>query len=265
MESFSKLNDLLKSLRAEDGCPWDKKQTLESLRSGFLEEVYELLETIDQKDFPHFKEELGDVFFNLLFFAELARDAGQFNLEEVLASACEKIIRRHPHVFARKPGEAPMTSEEKLLRQWEKIKAIERAGAPSEKKSLLSGIPKGLPSLLKAERLQAKAAHVGFDWPKKEPVFLKIKEELAELEKEVEEKNHPNMEEELGDLLFTIVNAARHLNVNPDKALQLANDKFQNRFRVMEELLHQKNLKTDEMNLDKWDELWDRAKATLKK
>ncbi len=262
MQALTELNQLLKSLRAEDGCPWDKKQTLDSLRSGFLEEVYELLETLDQKDFPHFKEELGDVFFNLLFFCELASEAGHFDLEQVLKQTCEKIIRRHPHVFARAPGEPPLISEEELLKQWEKIKAKERGNLPQEKKSLLSGIPKGLPGLLKAHQLQVKASHVGFDWPEKMPVFLKIKEELAELEKEMEVGTNQSIEEELGDLLFSVVNFARHLKIDPEKALQVTNQKFMTRFKKMEAEIDTQKLEVNRLSLDQWDELWNWAKSS---
>lgn len=258
MKSFDELLEVLRKLRGEDGCPWDKEQTLESLRSGFLEEVYELVEGIDRRDAVLFKEELGDVFFNLLFFAELAREQGWFTVEEALVKVREKLIFRHPHVFgdAKKLGTA-----EEVLANWEATKAKENDGRKKKRDSILDGVPEALPALIRARQLQEKTAHVGFDWSEAAGVLEKVEEEIGELKAAIQQNK--GVEDELGDVLFTVVSLARRLGVDPDRSLSSSNRKFKNRFSYMEKILREKGQPVSDQGPEGWETLWREAKKAF--
>lgn len=252
--TLSHLIEIVARLRSPDGCPWDKEQTSASLIPSFIEEVYEVIDTIDRQDHNHLREELGDLLLHLVFQADLAREAGHFNFDDVLAEICEKLIRRHPHVF----GGEKMTDTAAVLLQWDEIKRAEK-GSVAKKKSLLSDVPTSFPALLRAAKLQHKAAKVGFDWPDAEPVFAKIDEEIAEVREAIADTDATRVEDELGDLLFTVVNLARKLNIDPELALQRASNKFTGRFEKIEAAAGDRDLKT--FSLAQLDELWDQAKV----
>lgn len=258
MKSFDELLEVLRRLRGEDGCPWDKEQTLESLRSGFLEEVYELVEGIDLRDPVLFREELGDVFFNLLFFAELAREAGWFSVEDALVKVREKLIHRHPHVF----GEGQkLGSAEEVLAKWEATKAKENDQRKKKRDSILDGVPEALPALIRARQLQEKTAHVGFDWSEASGVLEKVEEEIGELKAAIQQKK--GVEDELGDVLFTVVSLARRLGVDPDRSLASSNRKFKNRFSYMEKILREKGQPVTDQGPEGWESLWREAKKAF--
>ena len=252
--SFDELVALMVRLRGSNGCPWDRKQSLESLKPFIVEESYEVVDAIDRKDRPALAEELGDFLLQAVFVAEIAQEEGSFDIYDVVTAIHDKLVRRHPHVF----GDVEAKDAEQVLVNWEKLKNEERK---AENKSVLAGVPQSLPALLKASRLTEKAARVGFDWRRAEDVFDKIDEEIGELRDAIDGKNPQNIHDEIGDLLFSIANIARKLDVSPEEALQSANRKFMRRFEVMERSVRSEGRNLDQLTLEQMDALWDEAKA----
>ncbi|MBQ5779571.1 MAG: nucleoside triphosphate pyrophosphohydrolase, partial [Paludibacteraceae bacterium] len=249
-EAFGRLLEVMDDLREK--CPWDSKQTMDSLRSLTIEEVYELTEAIIEKDIPNIKKELGDVLLHIVFYAKIASETKDFDITDVIHSLCDKLIHRHPHIYATTKANTAGDVE----RNWEQIKLKEKNG----NKSVLSGVPSTLPALIKSYRIQDKARNVGFDWEKREQVWEKVKEEINEVQTEIESQNQDLLENEFGDLLFSIINVARHYNVDPETALEQTNQKFIKRFNYLENktIKQGKNLK--EMTLAEMDEIWNEAK-----
>ncbi len=253
MEGFKELVDIISTLRGPDGCQWDKDQTLDSIKPYLLEETYEVLESITNQDFKELKEELGDMLCQVVFIAQLAHEDQHFNMSDVLKEISEKLIRRHPHVF----GDLKTKDTKVILKNWEKIKSKEKVN----RESLLDGIPKTLPGLAKAYKVQDKASRVGFDWNNVSGAIDKVEEELGELKDAIQQVKAKNaVEEELGDLLFSVVNAARFLSVEPEFALHKAVDKFSSRFRYMEKHLKTKGLSLEQSSLEEMNRLWDDSK-----
>ena len=247
--SFDDLVQLMTRLRGPDGCPWDRKQTLPSLKPYVIEEAYEVVDAIDRDDRAALLEEVGDFLLEAVFITELTREEGSFDVYDSITAIHDKLVRRHPHVF----GDVEAKDADQVLVNWEKLKQEERK---AENKSLLDGIPQSMPALLKASRLTEKAARVGFDWRRTEDVFDKVDEEIAELREAVASGDNAHVHEEIGDLLFTIANIARKVNVNPEEALQSTNRKFMSRFRAMESRVES----FEGMTLEEMDQLWDEAK-----
>ena len=250
-QSFLQLVEIMTTLRKE--CPWDKKQSFETLRNFTIEELYELIESIDSNDIKGMAEELGDIFFHILFYAEIAQENNQFTLLEIIDNVTKKLITRHPHVF----GNLEVKNDKEVKDNWEKIKLQEG------RKSMLSGVPNALPALNKAILLQEKAKQIGFEWENPIQVLQKIKEEITELEEAIHAHNFQNMEDELGDVLFSIINFSRYVQINADKALDKTNNKFKQRFQLMEELALQQNLTLSTLNLTQQNELWEVAKNKI--
>lgn len=275
---FTKVVELLAALRAQNGCPWDRKQTHESLKPYLLEETYEVLETIDQSDQAKLREELGDVLLQVIFHSQIAAEAGTFTVEDVLDTLAEKLVRRHPHVFGNGDQTGTLTNSEQVLNQWEHIKRAEREAAGGTQ-SALDGVPKTLPALLRAYQTQARAARVGFDWPHNatglEQIFGKVAEEVGELKEalaQAESGSGPNqpgrqtdIQAELGDILFSLVNLARFVNVNPEEALRRSTNRFIDRFHLVEAQATEKRRSLKDMTLAEMDELWDEAKRRLQR
>ncbi|MBR4195778.1 MAG: nucleoside triphosphate pyrophosphohydrolase [Synergistaceae bacterium] len=258
---FDEIVNIIERLRAPDGCPWDRKQTLETLRTPITEEAYELADAITKNDMAEIREEAGDLLLQVVFVASIAKDSGAFDMKDVVRGICDKLIRRHPHVF----GNVKADDSDEVLRNWEKIKAEERR-EKHESTSILAGIPDGLPPLLKANRIQGKVKHVGFDWPagETEPLFAKLDEEIHELKDAARENDPAHMAEELGDVLFMAVNIARRLNVDPDAALNMVCRKFTKRFMIMEELARNEGKSISDYSLEELDAFWDKAKERLR-
>ncbi len=252
-----KLSDLvavMKKLRGPGGCPWDREQTAESIKPFLLEETYEVLEAMDEGK-PHLvREELGDLLFQIVFLSELASEEGRFAIDDVIAGIADKMVKRHPHVF----GDAEAKTSADVLSQWERRKRDEKGGPA--KRSALDGVPRELPALLRAQRLQDKASRVGFDWDHPEQVMEKVDEELREFREVLAAKDPERMEEELGDLFFSLVNIARFIGVNPEDALRKTISKFIRRFRHIEEKAHTAGRDLGEMTLAEMDALWEDAK-----
>ncbi|MBK8499135.1 MAG: nucleoside triphosphate pyrophosphohydrolase [Flavobacteriales bacterium] len=242
-------------------CPWDKKQTLETLRPLTIEETYELGDAILENDLDGIKKELGDLLLHMVFYARIGKEKGAFDITDVLNGICEKLIHRHPHIY----GDVTVKDEEEVKANWEKIKLAERSvdpqGRPTETPSVLEGVPRGLPSMVKAIRIQDKARGVGFDWDNKEQVWEKVHEELRELKHEVD-AGSGKQAEEIGDVLFSVVNYARFLGVDPDEALERTNRKFIHRFQYLERESRKDGKKLDEMSLEEMDAYWERAKTS---
>ncbi|QEN07564.1 nucleoside triphosphate pyrophosphohydrolase [Oceanispirochaeta crateris] len=251
--SFEDLCLTIEALRAPGGCPWDREQTPESLSSDFIEEVYEAVDAIKEKDDEHLKEELGDVYLLVTMIAYMKQQEGQFNIADVLDGIREKLIRRHPHVF----GDSTADSPDDVLKQWEDIKVHVEGRSP--KKSILDKVSKGLPPLERAYKLQKKAAKVGFDWPDVNAVWDKVHEEIDEV-RSVEPENKDHLLEEVGDLLFSVVNIARYLNIDPAEAMHHCNHKFMTRFSYVENKMKDENLDMNSDNFEKMDQLWDESK-----
>lgn len=245
--AFGRLLKIMDELREQ--CPWDRKQTLQSLRHLTIEETYELADAILENNLDELKGEIGDLMLHMVFYSKIADEQGAFNIEDVLNFLCEKLIRRHPHIYA----DTKVENEEDVKANWEKIKLQEG------KKSILSGVPKSLPAIVKAFRIQEKAKQVGFEWENKEQVFDKVNEEMSELQEVVQSTipNQEKLEEEFGDLLFSLVNYARFLNVDPELALEKTNRKFIKRFQYIEKNAPKK---LEDMSLDEMDALWNEAK-----
>lgn len=253
--SFSRLQEILDDLREK--CPWDKKQTIHSLRQLTIEETYELADAIASDDWKGIKEELGDLLLHILFYAKIATEQNQFTIQDVIEGNREKLIHRHPHIY----GDVKVADEEEVKRNWEKLKLKEG------KKSILSGVPRSLAPLVQAMRIQDKAKQVGFEWDNKEDVWLKVEEEANELKEEVTlmdsgKGSQERMEEELGDLLFSIVNYARFLNIDPDQALARTNKKFINRFQAMEEVVANQGKQMTDLSLTEMDAIWNEIKLS---
>ncbi len=249
-------------LRAPNGCPWDREQTFDSIRKHTLEETYEVLDAIERKDWPGLKDELGDLFLQVLFYAEMAEEAGYFTLQEVMENLNEKLIRRHPHVFANREG---VDTAAQVVANWEQIKQQERTGSRNAReKSLLDAVPRALPALVEASKLGSKAASIGFDWENAAPVFEKLQEELNELRQAMAVGRQAEQEEELGDVLFTVVNLARKLGVQSELALRGSNAKFRRRFAAMEKG-PASAVSIAELAPEELERLWDNVKAEERK
>jgi len=252
VDSFDALVDIVAKLRGPDGCPWDRAQTHLSVKNNLLEETYEVIETIDAQDMDGLCEELGDLLMQVLFHAQLAGENGSFAIDDVIGGISSKLVRRHPHVF----GDADAKDAREVLVKWNAIKAEE--GKADQ--SILDGIPKGMPALGYAQAVQGRAAHVGFDWENAEDIMDKLAEELAEIK---EAADHQQMVREFGDLLFTLANIARRLDVDLEPALRGANERFYRRFSYMEEVCRQRGVDLASLSLPEQDALWDEAKEAL--
>jgi MazG family protein len=248
MTAFENLVDIVRKLRVE--CPWDKEQTHESLRYALIEEAYEVVESIDEKNLEELRKELGDLLLHVVYHSTIAEDNREFTLPSVIQNATDKLIRRHPHVF----GNAKVSGPEEVKENWEKIKLSEG------RESIVDGVPRELPALLRAFRVQDKASKVGFDWEKKEDVWKKVEEESRELHAEAQKGDSTKTEEEFGDLLFAIVNYARFLRINPEYALRRTVDKFIERFQYIEAKLKEQGKDITKTSLEEMDKLWEEAK-----
>lgn len=251
--SFDELVKLMTRLRGPDGCPWDRKQTLPSLKPFIIEEAYEVVDAIDNDDRRALAEEVGDLLLQAVFVTEITREEGSFDVYDAITAIHDKLVRRHPHVF----GDVEANDAEQVLVNWEKLKNEERK---AEDKSLLAGVPQSMPALLKASRLTEKAARVGFDWRAADDVFAKVDEELAEVHEAIRSGDESQVHDEIGDLLFTLANLARKLNVNPEEALQSTNRKFTRRFESMEREAREAGKNLDDYSLEEMDAMWERAK-----
>ena len=265
---FDRLVEIMRTLRAPGGCPWDREQTLASLRPFVLEETYELLEAIESGTPANVREELGDYLFEAVFLAQMSEEAGDFSIGDAIDTICDKLVRRHPHVFARPAGEGELSSAQ-VLERWETIKARERAAAgqsaKTKTKTTLSGVPKTLPSLLRAYEISARAATVGFDWAKAGDVLDKIEEEVAEVRHEIESGATGDLsraEEEMGDLLFAIANLSRKLGIEPEAALRQANEKFTTRFDAVERAFVDRGRALQDATLQEMEDEWQRVKRS---
>jgi len=251
MLAFGRLLDLMDELREK--CPWDNKQTNESLRTNTIEETYELCEAIIKNEPSEIKKELGDLLLHIVFYAKIADEKGQFDVADVCNTLCDKLIFRHPHVF----GEVKVNSAGQVEQNWEQIKLKEKGG----NKTVLEGVPSSLPSIAKAHRIQDKARNAGFDWDKKEDVWPKVEEELNELKSEIQTMDKDRMEDEFGDLFFSLINAARLYSINPDNALERTNQKFIRRFNHIEKRAKEIGKSLKEMTLDEMEVFWQEAKG----
>ena len=254
LSAFSRIIEVLDTLRQR--CPWDAKQTNESLRPNTVEEVYELADALISEDTNNIKKELGDVLLHVLFYSKIAAEKDQFDIADVCNSLADKLIFRHPHIY----GNVQADSAEKVSQNWEEIKLKEKGG----NKTVLAGVPGALPALIKANRIQEKAANVGFDWEDRHQVWDKLKEEIGEVEQEMTSGNADDLEGEFGDLLFAVVNAARLYGVNPENALERTNRKFISRFNYLEQQTKDKGLSLRDMTLSQMDEIWNEAKTVEK-
>lgn len=252
LEAFNRLLDIMDELREK--CPWDKKQTLESLRHLTIEETYELADAILDDDLEEIKKELGDVLLHIVFYAKIGSEKKAFDIADVANSICDKLINRHPHIY----GDIDVKNDEEVKQNWEKIKLKEG------KESVLEGVPKSLPALIKANRIQDKVAGVGFDWEEPHQVWEKVQEELSELNEEIKNKNQEKTEKEFGDVLFSMINYARFIGVNPENALEKTNKKFINRFQFLEESTKKDGKKLSDMSLTEMDVYWEKSKTLFK-
>lgn len=257
IKAFDRLLTIMDELR--ENCPWDMKQTMESLRHLTIEETYELTDAIIENDMQEVKKELGDLMLHNAFYARIASERGEFDMADVLNAVCDKLVHRHPHIY----GDVEATDEKTVKENWEKIKLKEKG---PEKKSVLGGVPKSLPAMVKAMRVQEKARGVGFDWEKKEQVWQKVEEEMKEFQEEFniaddKEIDQERANAEFGDLLFSLINYARFLNINPEEALERTNKKFIKRFQYLESESEKDGKKMGEMTLDEMDAYWEKAKS----
>lgn len=259
VEGFQGLLKIMKALRGPGGCPWDKEQNMGTIKPYVIEEAYEVIEAIESGDINDIREELGDLLLQVVFLSQMAEEAGQFNMEDVIRGISDKLVRRHPHVFG---NETKETAAE-VLKSWEAIKVGERKKRPSS--SVLEGVPLQMPALLRAHRITEKASRVGFDWKTIEEVFEKLEEELKEFEEAIREKDRGKMEDELGDVIFALVNVGRFLEVNPEEALKKTISRFVSRFMYIEEGLRKRDVDIREAALDMMEELWVEAKENEKK
>ncbi|MES2439676.1 MAG: nucleoside triphosphate pyrophosphohydrolase [Verrucomicrobiota bacterium] len=254
---LSRLRAIMHRLRAPGGCPWDAEQTHESIVPNLIEEAYETVDAIQRGDHEHLKEELGDLLLQVVFHSEMAEEAGRFTLDDVARGISDKLVRRHPHVY----GASEVSTTDGVLQQWDEIKRAEKG---DEEKPYLHGVGKGLPGLLRASKLQKKAAKVGFDWPVEAGVLTKIREELLELEAAMDEQDLAAVSEEMGDLLFSVVNLARFRRVDPEVLMAAANTKFETRFGAMEKILKSNGLTLEAATADQMEDAWEAAKRALK-
>ncbi|MFT6745673.1 MAG: XTP/dITP diphosphohydrolase [Glaciecola sp.] len=252
LKAFERLLTIMDELREK--CPWDKKQTMESLRHLTIEETYELCDAILQKDSDEIKGELGDLMLHLVFYSKIASETNQFDISDVLNTVCEKLIVRHPHIY----GDVKAETEEEVKKNWEKIKLREG------KKSVLEGVPNSLPALVKAIRIQDKVKGLGFDWDNADQVWEKVQEELHEYKEEEDKNDQEKMAQEFGDILFSMVNYARFVGINPEDALEKTNQKFMKRFTKMENIMADENKNISNMKLPEMDKFWEKAKQALK-
>ncbi|MFT6982763.1 MAG: XTP/dITP diphosphohydrolase [Crocinitomicaceae bacterium] len=251
--AFKRLLDIMDELREK--CPWDKKQTLESLRHLTIEETYELADAIIDNDLEELKGEIGDILLHMVFYCKIGQEKNAFDITSVLDAICDKLVHRHPHIY----GDLEVTSEEEVKQNWEKLKLKEG------KNSVLEGVPKSLPALVKAARIQEKVKGIGFEWEKREDVWGKVEEEMQELSEEVESgASQEKIEEEFGDVMFSLINYSRFINVNPENALSKTNKKFINRFQLMETLMKDANVPIEDSNLETMDIYWEKAKIQLR-
>ena len=248
LKAFDRLLTIMDELREQ--CPWDQKQTMETLRHLTIEETYELGDAILEKDLNEVKKELGDVLLHIVFYSKIASESKDFDIADVCHSICDKLVHRHPHIY----GDVTVNSEEDVKRNWEKLKLKEG------KKSVLEGVPKSLPAIVKSFRIQEKVRGIGFDWDNKTQVWDKVLEEIDELKVEVKKGDADRIESEFGDVLFALTNYARFINVNPEDALERTNKRFIKRFQIMERLIEKENLTLDQMNLEQMDVYWEKAK-----
>lgn len=254
LPGIDQLIDIVAKLRGPGGCPWDREQTHATLRAGLIEEAYEVAEAINNADDANLREELGDLLLQSVFHAQIAHEEGRFDFDQVARGIAEKLVRRHPHVF----GDDACADSAAVLKRWDEIKRAEKGERPE---SVLDGISAGLPALLRAEKVQKKAARIGFDWPDAAPVFDKLREEIAELEAEFAADNPAAIEDEIGDLLFSVVNLARKLHIDAEPALQRATEKFSVRFKAVEALARERGITLEGKPLAELDALWDEVKA----
>ena len=245
---FQRLVKIMNQLREQ--CPWDKKQTIATLRQLTIEETYELVDAISDENWENIREELGDLLLHIVFYSKIADEQHQFTLQDMIAGICEKLIIRHPHIY----GNVSVENEDQVKQNWEKIKL------QTGKKSVLGGVPTSLPAMVKSLRLQDKSKQVGFEWDHLDQVWEKVQEELAELKEEVQKKDFKKIEEELGDVFFSLINYARFLHVDPEHALELTNKKFIKRFEAMEKIAAQQNKLLHDMTLEEMDVLWNEVK-----
>ena len=249
-ESFLALVEIMDTLREK--CPWDKKQTIQSLRSNTIEELYELIDAIIEEDWEGIKEELGDILLHVLFYAKIGTEQGHFTLQDSIEGISKKLIHRHPHIY----GDVTVQDEEEVKRNWEQLKLKEGNGA----KTILSGVPNSLPAMVKAFRIQQKVKQVGFEWENKEQVWEKVEEEIGELKAEIEANDQEKMEAEFGDVLFSMINYARFLNIDPETALEKTNKKFKHRFELMEAYANKNGLVLAELSLAEKEAIWQKMK-----
>ena len=262
---FDKLVEIMATLRGPDGCPWDKQQDFNSLKPMLVEEVYEVLEAVENNDSEGLSEELGDLLLHVIFHAQLGKETGQFDIDTVIGKISDKLVRRHPHVFGSETASTP----EEVIKNWEAIKAQEKAeklkNRTPEQRSLLEGIPSKLPAIHEAHQISSRAARVGFDWPDVNGIFDKLQEEVRELKEVISssgsEKKRDRLEDEIGDMLFVIVNIARFLKIDSESALKRANRKFKSRFQFMEKELAGQGKTLDQTSLDEMEALWQKAKS----
>ncbi|WP_028840544.1 nucleoside triphosphate pyrophosphohydrolase [Thermodesulfobacterium hveragerdense] len=252
--SFETLREIVKTLRGENGCPWDREQTPQTLKKYLIEETYELIEAIEKEKDEEVREELGDLLFLLIFILYLYEEKNAFSYKDLFYYTAQKMIKRHPHVF----GDEVAKTAEEVLKNWQRIKKEE-----GKSSSVLGNIPKSLPALQRAFRLGERAARVGFDWEKPEEVLNKLKEEAEELKEAIQKGEKEALKEEIGDLLFTIANLSRKLNINPEEALKVALEKFENRFKRLEEVVEKRGLSWKDLNLTQLDQIWEEVKTSV--
>ncbi|MDR0419901.1 MAG: nucleoside triphosphate pyrophosphohydrolase [Prevotellaceae bacterium] len=251
LAAFAKLLDIMDELREK--CPWDRKQTFESLRSNTVEETYELVDAIIKNDLNEIRKELGDLLLHIVFYAKIGSETGKFDITDVINGICEKLVYRHPHVF----GNTDVNDDpNEVIKNWEQLKLKEKDG----NKTVLSGVPAALPALIKANRIQEKASAAGFDWDNRSQVWEKVVEECNEICEEIESKNYKRLEQEFGDLIFAIVNAARLYEIDPETALERTNRKFMHRFEYLEQKTIKQGRMLKTMTLDEMNEIWEEAK-----
>lgn len=254
---MDRLLDIMRRLRGEGGCPWDRQQTLASLKPYLIEEAYEVLDAIDEGSPEHLREELGDVLLQIVFQSQICAEAGQFTFQDVAATVADKLVRRHPHVF----GDVRVENADEVLRNWDAIKRGEKGAETETPKSAVDGVPRHLPALLKADRVQTRAARIGFDWNETHEVVAKLDEEIVELKEALATGDRARMREELGDVLFTLVNLSRFIETDAETALHATTAKFIRRFQAVERKARERNLRLSECGLPALDALWDEAKA----
>ena len=257
-EKFEKLISIMARLRAPDGCPWDREQTFDTIKPHTLEETYEVLEAIDARDWTGLTDELGDFLLQAVFYAQMASEAGHFRIEDCLDAINNKLIRRHPHIF----GDSEARTAEDVKKRWDEIKAEEKKAKGELPKLLLESIPRSLPALVEASQISSRAARSGFDWDNAEQVLLKLEEELHELADARKQATHHEIEGEIGDLLFVLVNLARFMKVDPEQALRKSNAKFRRRFAHVETGLQARGKSLSESNIQEMEELWQEAKRS---